>query len=383
MGTAGTVVAGLFWRNCGIVGVVRKIRARVAAEVREARRWTAFASMDALRVNYGFDELPRRTELISGGIVKCLDLAERFPHSVEQPNVLYLVSSVLPARRELLVRAAQRAGGKVVLNQNGVAFPAWAGVNWRTVNRSNARVHQRADVVIYQSEFCRRSAERFLGQRDREDVVLHNPVDVEVFAPSSGGGGLREMPILLLAGSHHDGYRVKVALEAVAHLQAQGLAVRLQVAGRLIWGEEAPQEAREWAKEFGVADVLEWRGPYSQAEAPELFRGADVLLHLKVLDPCPRLVVEAMACGLPVVYSATGGVPELVGEEGGVGIPGEEDFEEIRPPSAECVARATGEVLRQYAAFAKQARERAVRLFSLPPWIREHRRIFEALATER
>ena len=61
-------------------------------------------------------------------------------------------------------------------------------------------------------------------------------------------------------------------------------------------------------------------------------RRADLLLHTKYNDPCPTVVLEAMASGLPVVYSASGGVPELVGEEAGVGIPAPFDWEHDHPP---------------------------------------------------
>ena len=93
-----------------------KILRRLAAEWREFRRWEALRSPDDVRAYYGMDRLPSREEPISGGIVKCLDLAERFPNFPDQANLLYLVSSALPERRELLARAAHRAGGKVVLN---------------------------------------------------------------------------------------------------------------------------------------------------------------------------------------------------------------------------------------------------------------------------
>ena len=49
-------------------------------------------------------------------------------------------------------------------------------------------------------------------------------------------------------------------------------------------------------------------------------RRAHLLLHTKVKDPCPSTVVEAMACGLPVVYPASGGTVELVGDEAGIGV---------------------------------------------------------------
>jgi glycosyltransferase involved in cell wall biosynthesis len=77
-------------------------------------------------------------------------------------------------------------------------------------------------------------------------------------------------------------------------------------------------------RELGIADRVEFTGRYAQREAPALFRRADVLLHTKVNDPCPTAVIEAMACGLPVVATDVGGVRDILpaGERsGGVVVP--------------------------------------------------------------
>lgn len=372
-------MAGFFRRGSGVNGLVGKVAHRLAAEVREFLRWEALCEMRGIRVYYGVDRLPERDEPISGGLVKCLDLALRYPNTLNKPNLLYLVSSALPDRRDLLVRAAKRAGGRIVLNQNGVAYPAWASVDWQKQNRPNARVHTAADYVVYQSEFCRRCAKQFLGNRSKPGEVLYNPVDTEIFSPRDGFDRSVAAPILLTAGSHHDAYRVKTAIEALGIVRRRGIAARLLVAGRLIWRVEAEAEARQWVHEAGLEPFVEFHGSYSQAEAPALFRKADLLVHLQVQDSCPRLVVEAMSCGVPIVYSATGGVPELVGEEGGVGIAGKEDFEKMHPPSAESAADVILRVLANRATLSRQARARAVRLFSVRNWLDSHQRIFEAM----
>jgi len=363
-----------------MTGLLGKIARRMAAEVREKRRWEALSASVGPHVYYGMDSLPGLEVSVSGGIVKCLDLAERFPNSIERANLLYLVSSALPERRELLARAAQRARGKFVLNQNGVAYLAWAGPEWKTFNAPNARVYAMADYVVYQSEFCRQFAEEFLGPRNGPGEVLYNPVNTDDFLPREEFDQSTRPPVLLVAGSHHDAYRVKRALEALAAIRSEEPAVRLIVAGRLVWGPDAETEAREWACDLGVAEVVEFSGSYSQEEAPSLFHRADLLVHLKVQDPCPRLAVESMACGVPVVYSATGGVPELVGDDAGVGIPGQDSFEKMHLPSAEEVAAGIVKALSNRNQLAQQARARAVRLFSAKDWVDAHARIFDSLA---
>jgi glycosyltransferase involved in cell wall biosynthesis len=117
-------------------------------------------------------------------------------------------------------------------------------------------------------------------------------------------------------------------------------------------------------------------GPYTQAEAPDIYGRADVLLHAKYNDPSPGLVLEALACGLPVVYSASGGVPELVGKDAGIGVPAELSWDRELPPDAIEMASAVLQVARERGRYAEAARERAVRLFDIRPWIERHREIF-------
>ncbi len=57
-----------------------------------------------------------------------------------------------------------------------------------------------------------------------------------------------------------------------------------------------------------------WSFPYihNEAELARFYNAADVLLYPSLADNCPLVVLEAMACGLPVVAFNVGGIPELV-----------------------------------------------------------------------
>jgi glycosyltransferase involved in cell wall biosynthesis len=128
-----------------------------------------------------------------------------------------------------------------------------------------------------------------------------------------------------------------------------------------------------------VADRVEITGRYAQRDAPVLYRRADVLLHTKVQDPCPTAVIEAMACGLPVVYAASGGTVELVGDEAGIGIPHPVGWERDEPPAAEEFAYAVRRLLPERKQYADAARKRAVDRFALEPWLERHAQLFGEL----
>ena len=113
----------------------------------------------------------------------------------------------------------------------------------------------------------------------------------------------------------------------------------LLVAGRLV------SDPRPTSIGSGSASRVTFVGRYTQREAPEIFRRAHLLLHTKVNDPCPTVVLEAMACGLPVVYPASGGTVELVGDEAGSACRTRTRFERDEPPAPEALADAVDRVL--------------------------------------
>jgi glycosyltransferase involved in cell wall biosynthesis len=86
----------------------------------------------------------------------------------------------------------------------------------------------------------------------------------------------------------------------------------------------------EIAEKLGVSNFISLIGKYSQTEAPMIYKNANVLIHLKYLDPCPNVVIEGMASGLPVIYSDSGGTKELVKGVAGTPIKSVINFEQ--PP---------------------------------------------------
>jgi glycosyltransferase involved in cell wall biosynthesis len=220
--------------------------------------------------------------------------------------------------------------------------------------------------VIYQGEFCKQAADRFLGPPSGSWEVLPNAVDTNAFTPAERApdGG----PVLLLSGDQSQAYRLRTALETLAQLPE----ARLLVTGSVV------VDAAGAARELGVEERVDLVGRYAQRDAPALCGRAHLLLHTKVNDPCPNVVLEAMACGLPVVHSASGGTPELVGDAG-IGVPSESTWERDVPPDPRELADAVRAVLERLDSYRDAARARAVERYDLAPWIDRHRVLFHEL----
>jgi glycosyltransferase involved in cell wall biosynthesis len=343
---------------------------RIERYARAARRWTRLATRrrkpSGLRVFYGHDLVPAPGDAVAGGSGKFQRLTQRFPNAPADFSLLYLGSTWLPRDLAPLLWLARRRGIPVVVNQSGVAYPGWAGVDTERLNRPFRRALLAAEHVVYQSEFCKRSADEFLGTPRGSWEILYNAVDVEHFSPN---GAPLDEPVLLLAGDQTQVYRLETALRVLAHLSE----ARLIVTGRLV------SDPQPLLRELGVGDRVQFAGRYRQSDAPGVFRRAHLLLHTKVRDPCPTAVIEAMACGLPVVYAASGGTVELVGEDAGIGVPHPGGWERDEPPDPEALAEAARKVLAERELYAAAARRRAVERFALEPWLDRHAELFQAL----
>ena len=312
--------------------------------------------------------------LLHGGAVKLIHLRDAFPWDEQSFNVLYLVSSAHSAFAEDLLKRCQRLRIPLVWNQNGVAYPGWAGEDVERYNRPMRRLRAMANFVIYQSVFCQDSAERFLGPCGAASEVIFNPVDLQEFQPMASPLPLE--PLRLLAvGTHGYAQRVLSTIECARVLTDRGIDCLLTVAGRLGWPGGVGETRRAIAK-LALEGKVTFVASFTQEEAAELYRAHHVLLHPKYLDPCPTVVIEALASGLPVVASGSGGLPELVPASCGELIPAPLTWEKLITPTGEQLAAAVEALLPRLRQVARAARLHAEASYGAANWVERHAAIF-------
>ena len=156
--------------------------------------------------------------------------------------------------------------------------------------------HEFAQATIFQSQWSL-EAHRAAGIELRDPVVIPNAVDPRIFYPADGPLGPR---IRLIATSWSDNpNKGGETLEWLARTLDSG-RYSLTFVGRA-QTDLAPARVVPPLDSEGVAALL---------------REHDVYLAPSRNDPCSNAVLEALACGLPVVYLRSGGHPELVGDAG-------------------------------------------------------------------
>jgi len=320
----------------------------------------------------------KRTEYARGGAVKLTYLSEQFPHSTSECNILYVVSSVF--QNPTVIRMAKEKGLKIVWNQNGVFYPAWYGPGWQKRNSQMAQAMHLADYVIYQSGFCKFSADHFLGEYKGLSSILYNPVDVHHFSPASRKDPSQQLILLTIANRVF--YRMESALLTLTHVRKAHPQTKMMIPGMNPKDPEQKslQETIErLIRRLNLGHSAIFLPPYTQQEAPAIFNRAHILVHTTYNDACPNLVAEAMACGLPVAYSASGGVPELVGDDAGIGVPEKLDWEKIHPPDPQLLAQAILKIASSWVSYSQAARRRAEGFFALDKFVSSHRHVFEKL----
>ena len=156
-----------------------------------------------------------------------------------------------------------------------------------------------ADATVVQSRFSL-DAHRRLGLELRGPVVVHNTVDPAIFHPP-----LRHEPLA--------GRKVRLIATSWSDNPNKGGEVFAWLDRNLDWNRFELTLLGRYPGSFERARVL---GPTASEAVADELRRHDVYIAASRNDPCSNALLEALACGLPAAYLASGGHPELVAEAG-------------------------------------------------------------------
>lgn len=180
------------------------------------------------------------------------------------------------------------------------------------------RVGKISDTILTVSEASRLDVLKHLEIPEKSAgkvKAVYNGVSAH-FRPqenpsTSSPDGSRERRLLYVGRA--DPYKnlcVLVRILAVLRNQCS-FPVTLTVAGSR---DDRYPEAEHLAKELGLTDAMTWTGYLTRQELIEAYREADVLVHPSRYEGFGLQVLEAMSCGLPVVCSDGGSLPEVAGD---------------------------------------------------------------------
>jgi glycosyltransferase involved in cell wall biosynthesis len=185
---------------------------------------------------------------------------------------------------------------------------------------------RRARVVLTDSLSSKRDIERHLGISEDRVRCVYLAVG-EGFTPEPGleDGAIRRLYglpgdsssyILYLAG-HDTRKNVATLVEAFAVVAQADADATLVIGGSLPERDKPPfYDPRPLVESLGLAEDVVFTGWVDEAHKPVLLRGASCAVFPSRYEGFGLPVLEALACGTPVIASQTSSLPELVGDAG-------------------------------------------------------------------
>lgn len=165
-------------------------------------------------------------------------------------------------------------------------------------------VWRQASGVIANSRGLQR-----LAQKATPDVpiqVIPNGVDIELFSPTLAKPAADKIRVLFTGRVVY-----QKGLDVVLRALTQAAApVELEVVGD---GDDRPA-LEKMAAELGLRDRVRFAGWAPRTDLPAHYRAADIFVLASRAEGMPNVVLEAMACGLPVIATQVAGNEELVQE---------------------------------------------------------------------
>ena len=168
-----------------------------------------------------------------------------------------------------------------------------------------------ADHVIYQSSFSKQMCDKYLYKRNSDYSIIYNGIDLNHFLPNKREN--RRIR-LLCAGSLRHEYMLGTILPVFNSLWKR-YNLELYIVGTM--DEICSQQLREFSNNnVEVSDRIIVVGSVDNDNMAYHLSNADILIHPRLGDWCPNVVIESLACGIPVVCGSWGGTSEIVGDGG-------------------------------------------------------------------
>lgn len=231
-------------------------------------------------------------------------------------------------------KLGERYGVPVVITEHA-SWQAWSSREPKILARARWAMEHCAAHVSVGSALREEMSETAAGTGNF--VRIPNGIDDTVFTlPSADVEKKRDQ--VLFVGAIRPVKGLDILLHAFAAMVREGRVERLFVVGEVFFAayRKAYAEARALAHELGLEDRVTFCGGVDHAEVARLMQESAVLVAPSRRETLGMVLVEALACGTPVVATACGGPSDIVTPDVGKLVPVED---------ADALARAITSVL--------------------------------------
>jgi glycosyltransferase involved in cell wall biosynthesis len=191
----------------------------------------------------------------------------------------------------------------------------------RYIAKISRLVNRRMDVVITESEAEKREIVKFLRVPEQKVRVIPSGVD-EIYRPLDNLEGIKkelsakyrvQFPYILHVGAYRPVKNGPALIKAFAGLKKRGIKHKLVLVGK---PAQRFNEVSKLIKELGLEEEVISTGFVPYEDLPKLHNVADLFVLPSFKESFPHVLVEALACGCPVVTSNITCMPEITGDAG-------------------------------------------------------------------
>jgi glycosyltransferase involved in cell wall biosynthesis len=177
--------------------------------------------------------------------------------------------------------------------------------------RLQRHVLRSADAIVALSEAEAHLLSRRFGVPRGRFVVIPNGLNLSHYQARDRSPG--DSTKLLAVGQLVDYKGHPYLFQALAQVVGEGHDVSLTVVSHR---DDRKAEYLAQCRSLGIADRVRFEGPFSTSELVERYRDCDLFVQPSLAECFHITILEAMACGAPVIATDVGGVAEEVGDAG-------------------------------------------------------------------
>ncbi len=212
-------------------------------------------------------------------------------------NVVATVHHPITRDRDLALAAATEKGQRWLINR------------WYSFLSMQKKVVQNLRHVITVSAQSQRDIEQAFARPAEKIHIIPNGVDTNIFKPLPEIAR-RECSLITTASSDQPLKGLSILLRAIAQLRVEFSQLQLTVIGKLKEDGDTQKELTA----LQLLDVVQFKSGISNQELVEEYARAEIAVVPSLYEGFGLPAAEAMACGVPLICSDGGALPEVVGD---------------------------------------------------------------------
>ena len=168
-----------------------------------------------------------------------------------------------------------------------------------------------ADGFIFQSKLSKEMHEKFLGSSidSNKSTIIFNGVSISKFSPNIKKTYAEGDPKILISASEYRPHkRLQDAIRLINFMSLNYPKIKLHVIGNI------DNLTKKIIDNLDLSKCI-FHGKLKLDDLPSMYASCDIQLSLSIFDPCPNVVCEGLASGLPVITPTESGAYELIGDK--------------------------------------------------------------------